>query len=40
MPDALENKDNNTFNPFTPKFKTYILPTSKREKCKWSSENW
>ena len=26
-------------NPFTPKFKTYILPTIQREMYKWCSEN-
>ena len=28
-----------TFNPFTPKFKTYILPTVLREMNKWCCEN-
>ena len=27
-------------NPFTPKFKKYILPTFQREVYKWGSENW
>ena len=29
-----------SFNPFTPKFKTYILPTFYREMYEWCSENW
>ena len=27
-------------NPYTPKFKKYLLPPFKREMCKWGSENW
>ena len=37
----LRNKLSKKFqlNPFTPKLKKYILPTFKREKHKWGSEN-
>ena len=28
------------FNPFTPKFKKYILPTLEQKVYKWGSENW
>ena len=33
-------KYSSKLNPFTPKFKKYILPTFQWEMYKWGSENW